>query len=158
MDIKFLTKYTISVLLDFNNAYDALCEENKELSAENKALKEKIESITKNSKRSLFNNVEKVALKNGENELFDDCIYGIRDWNKLKVKYNESENAFECVPYQTWLKNIVFKDNLPETISYNDFVTHFSKKLYKLYEEEKAKGIEELENNMKKIEEAKENE
>lgn len=41
MDIKFLTKYTVSVLLDFNNAYDALCEENKELSAENKALKEK---------------------------------------------------------------------------------------------------------------------
>lgn len=151
MDIKFLTKYTVSVLLDFNNAYDALCAENKELSAENKALKEKIESITRNSKRSLFNNVEKVALKNGENELFDDCIYGIHDWNKLKVKYNQSENAFECVPYQTWLKNIVFKDNLPETISYNDFVSHFSKRLHKLYEEEKAKGIEELKN--KKVKE-----
>ena len=153
MDIKFLTKYTVSVLLDFNNAYDAVCAENKELSAENKALKEKIESITRNSKRSLFNNVEKVALKNGENELFDDCIYGIHDWNKLKVKYNESENAFECVPYQTWLKNIVFKDNLPETISYNDFVSHLSARIYKMYEEEKAKGIEELKNK-----EAKENE
>lgn len=158
MDIKFLTKYTVSVLLDFNNAYDAVCAENKELSAENKALKEKIESITRNSKRTLFNNVEKVALKNGENELFDDCIYGIRDWNKLKIKYNESENAFECASYQTWLKNIVFKDSLPETISYNDFVTHFNKRLYKMYEEEKAKGIEELKKNMKKVEEAKENE
>jgi hypothetical protein len=158
MDIKFLTKYMISGLLDFNNAYDAVCAENKELSAENKALKEKIEFITKKSKRSPFNNVEKVALKNGENELFDDCIYGIHDWNKLKIKYNESENAFECTSYQTWLKNIVFKDNLPETINYNDFVTHFNKRLYKMYEEEKAKRIEELKKNMKKVEEIKENE
>ena len=153
MDIKYL----IGGLLDFNEAYGMVCADNKELDAENKALKEKIEFITKNSKRSPFDNVEKVALKKGENDLFDDCIYGIRDWNKLKIKYNESENAFECVSYQTWLKNIVFKDNLPDTISYNDFVTHFNKRLYKMYEEEKAKGIEELKNSMKKNEEAKEN-
>lgn len=153
MDIKYL----ISGLLDFNEAYNLTCKDNEKLDAENKALKEKIEFITKNSKRQQFNSIEKIALKNGENELFDDCIYGIHDWNKLKVKYNESENAFECVPYQTWLKNIVFKDSLPETISYNDFVTHFNKRLYKMYEEEKAKGIEELKKNMKKIEEAKEN-
>lgn len=151
MDIKYL----INGLLDFNSAYDVVCKDNVELVTENKALKEKIEFITKNSKRSPFNNVEKVALKNGENELFEDCIY---DWNKLKVNYNESENAFECVSYQTWLKDKVFKDNLPETVSFNDFVTHFNKRLYKMYEEEKAKGIEELKNNMKKVEEAKENE
>lgn len=153
MDIKYL----ISGLLDFNDAYNLTCKDNEKLVAENKALKEKIESITRNSKRSPFNNVEKVALKNGENDLFDDCIYGIHDWNKLKIKYNESENAFECASYQTWLKNIVFKDNLPETVSYNDFVTHFNVRLYKMYEEEKAKGIEELKKNMKKIEEEKEN-
>lgn len=151
MDIKYL----INGLLDFNSAYDVVCKDNVELVTENKALKEKIEFITKNSKRSPFNNVEKVALKNGENELFEDCIY---DWNKLKVNYNESENAFECVSYQTWLKDKVFKDNLPDTISYNDFVTHFNKRLYKMYEEEKAKGIEDLKKNMKKVEEAKENE
>ena len=151
-------KYLIDSLLILSSDYDAMRAENKELSAENKALKEKIEFITKNSKRSPFNNVEKVALKNGENDLFDDCIYGIYDWNKLKIKYNELENAFECASYQTWLKNIVFKDSLPETISYNDFVTYFNKRLYKMYEEEKAKGIEELKKNMKKVEEAKENE
>lgn len=151
MDIKYL----INGLLDFNSAYDVVCKDNVELVTENKALKEKIEFITKNSKRSPFNNVEKVALKNGENELFEDCIY---DWNKLKVNYNESENAFECVSYQTWLKDKVFKDNLPETVSFNDFVTHFNKKLYKMYEEEKTKGIEALKNSMKKVEEAKENE
>ena len=144
MDIKDL----INGLLEFNSDYDAVC-------AENKALKEKIEFITRNSKKVPFNNVEKVALKNGENDLFNDCIY---DWNKLKVGYNESENAFECVSYQTWLKDKVFKDNLPETVSFNDFVTHFNKKLYKMYEEEKAKGIEALKKSMKKIEEAKENE
>lgn len=149
MDIKYL----INGLLDFNSAYDVVCKDNVELVTENKALKEKIEFITKNSKRSPFNNVEKVALKNGENELFEDCIY---DWNKLKVNYNESENAFECVSYQTWLKDKVFKDNLPETVSFNDFVTHFNKKLYKMYEEEKTKGIEALKNSMKKVEEAKE--
>lgn len=147
MDIKYL----ISGLLDFNESYNLVCKDNAELVAENKALKEKIEFITKNSKRSPFNSIEKIALKNGENDLFDDCIYGIHDWNKLKIKYNESENAFECIPYQTWLKNIVFKDNLPETISYNDFVSHFSARLHKLYEEEKAKGIEELKN--KKVKE-----
>lgn len=154
MDIKYL----ISGLLDFNESYNLVCKDNEKLVAENKALKEKIEFITKNSKKSPFNNIEKVALKNGENDLFDDCIYGIHDWNKLKVKYNESENAFECIPYQTWLKNIVFKDSLPETVSYNDFVTHFNERLYKMYEEEKAKGIEELKKNMKKNEEEKENE
>lgn len=154
MDIKYL----ISGLLDFNEAYGMVCADNKELDAENKALKEKIAFITKNSKRSPFDNVEKVALKNGENDLFDDCTYGIHDWNKLKIKYNESENAFECTSYQSWLKNIVFKDNLPETISYNDFVNHFNKRLYKMYEEEKAKRIEELKNSMKKNEKAKENE
>lgn len=151
MDIKYL----ISGLLDFNDAYNLVCKDNVELVAENKALKEKIEFITKNSKRSTFNNVEKIALKNGENDLFNDCIY---DWNKLKVSYNKSENAFECVSYQIWLKDKVFKDNLPDTISYNDFVTHFNKRLYKMYEEEKAKGIEDLKKNMKKVEEAKENE
>lgn len=151
MDIKYL----ISGLLDFNNAYNVVCKDNVELVAENKALKEKIEFITKNSKKSPFNNVEKIALKNGENDLFNDCIY---DWNKLKVSYNKSENAFECVSYQIWLKDKVFKDNLPDTISYNDFVTHFNKRLYKMYEEEKAKGIEDLKKNMKKVEEAKENE
>lgn len=151
MDIKDL----INGLLEFNSDYDAVCAENKELISENKALKEKIEFITRNSKKVPFNNVEKVALKNGENELFNDCIY---DWNKLKVSYNESENAFECVSYQTWLKDKVFKDNLPETVSYNDFVTHFNKKLHKMYEEEKTKGIEILKNSMKKVEEAKENE
>jgi hypothetical protein len=143
MDIKYL----ISGLLDFNDAYNVVCKDNVELVAENKALKEKIEFITKNSKRSTFNNVEKIALKNGENDLFNDCIY---DWNKLKVSYNKSENAFECVSYQIWLKDKVFKDNLPDTISYNDFVTHFNKRLYKMYEEEKAKGIEDLKKNMKK--------
>lgn len=151
-------KYLIDSLLILSSDYDAMRAENKELIAKNKALKEKIEFITGNSKKVPFNNVEKIALKNGENDLFDDCIYGIRDWNKLKINYNESENAFECASYQTWLKNIVFKDNLPETISYNDFVTHFNKRLYKMYEEEKAKGIEELKKNMKKVEEAKENE
>lgn len=151
MDIKYL----ISGLLDFNDAYNVVCKDNVELVAENKALKEKIEFITKNSKKAPFNNVEKVALKNGENELFEDCIY---DWNKLKVSYNTSENSFECVSYQTWLKDKVFKDNLPETVSFNDFVTHFNKKLYKMYEEEKTKGIEALKNSMKKVEEAKENE
>lgn len=151
MDIKYL----ISGLLDFNEAYDMVCADNKELDAENKALKEKIEFITSNSKKVPFNNVEKVALKNGENDLFNDCIY---DWNKLKVSYNTSENAFECVSYQTWLKDKVFKDNLPETVSFNDFITHFNKKLHKMYEEEKAKGIEALKKSMKKIEEAKENE
>lgn len=154
MDIKYL----ISGLLDFNESYNLVCKDNAELVAENKELKEKIEFITKNSKISSFNSIEKIALKNGENDLFDDCIYGIHDWNKLKIKYNESENAFECASYQTWLKNIVFKDNLPETVSYNDFVTHFNARLYKMYEEEKAKGIEELKKNMKKIEESKENE
>lgn len=151
MDIKYL----ISGLLDFNDAYNVVCKDNVELVAENKALKEKIEFITKNSKRSPFNNVEKIALLNGENELFEDCIYG---WHKLKVKYNTSEKSFECVSYQTWLKDKVSKDNLPETVSFNDFVTHFNKRLYKMYEEEKAKGIEELKKNMKKVEEAKENE
>lgn len=151
MDIKYL----ISGLLDFNEAYDMVCADNKELDAENKALKEKIAFITSNSKKVPFNNVEKVALKKGENDLFNDCIY---DWNKLKVSYNELENAFECVSYQTWLKDKVFKDNLPETVSFNDFITHFKKRLYKMYEEEKAKGIEALKNSMKKIEEAKENE
>lgn len=155
MDVKYLIKYMISGLLDFNNAYDAVCAENKELSAENKALKEKIEFMARNSKRSPFNNVEKVALKNGENDLFDDCIY---DWNKLKVNYNESENSFECVSYQEWLKDKVFKDNLPETVSYNDFVTYFNKKLHKMYDDETIKGIEDLKKNMKKVEEAKENE
>ena len=130
MDIKYL----INGLLDFNSAYDVVCKDNVELVTENKALKETIEFITKNSKRSPFNNVEKVALKNGENELF------------------------EYVSYQTWLKDKVCKDNLPATVSFNDFVTHFNKKLYKMYEEEKAKGIEELKKNMKKVEEAKENE
>lgn len=151
MDIKDL----INGLLDLNSDYDAVCAENKELIAENKALKEKIEFITKNSKKVPFNNVEKVALKNGESELFEDCIY---DWNKLKVSYNTSENTFECVSYQTWLKDKVFKDNLPETVSFNDFVTHYNKKLYKMYEEEKTEGIEALKKSMKKVEEAKENE
>lgn len=150
MDIKYL----ISGLLDFNEAYDLVCKDNEKLVAENKALKEKIEFITKNSKRSPFNNVEKIALKNGENDLFNACIY---DWNKLKVSYNTSENTFECVSYQKWLKDKVFKDGLPETVSYNDFVSHFNERLYKMYEEEKEKGIEELKKNMKKIEKAKEN-
>lgn len=148
-------KYLIDSLLILNNDYDAIRAENKELIAENKALKEKIEFMARNSKRSPFNNVEKVALKNGENELFKDCIY---DWNKLKVNYNESENSFECVSYQEWLKDKVFKDNLPETVSYNDFVTYFNKKLHKMYDDETIKGIEDLKKNMKKVEEAKENE
>lgn len=151
MDIKYL----ISGLLDFNDAYNVVCKDNVELVAENKALKEKIEFITKNSKRSPFNNVEKIALKNGENDLFNDCIY---DWNKLKVNYNESENSFECVSYQEWLKDKIYKDHLPETVSYNDFITYFNKKLHKMYDEETIKGIEALKNSMKKIEEAKENE
>lgn len=155
MDIKYL----ISGLLDFNEAYDLVCKDNEKLVTENKALKEKIEFITKNSKRSPFNNVEKIALKNGENDLFNDCICDWnKDWNKLKVSYNTSENTFECVSYQEWLKDKVFKDGLPETVSYNDFVSHFNKRLYKMYEKEKEKGIEDLKKNMKKVEEAKENE
>lgn len=151
MDIKDL----INGLLEFNSDYDAVCAENKELIAENKALKEKIEFVTRNSKKVPFSNVEKVALKNGENDLFNDCIY---DWNKLKVNYNTSEKSFECVSYQTWLKDKVFKDNLPEIVSFNDFVTHFNKRLHKMYDEEKIEGIEALKKSMKKIEEAKENE
>lgn len=141
MDIKEL----INGLLDFNQNYEALCAENKDLIAENKALKEKIKFITGNSKKAQVNNVAKVALKNGEYSLLEDCLY---NWYTLKVKYNTSENAFQCVVYEAWLEDKVIKDNLPNTVSFYDFVTYFSKKLHAMYEEEKAEGIEALKKSM----------
>lgn len=151
MDIKELVKG----LLDFNQNYEALCTENKELIAENKALKEKIKFITGNSKKTQVNNVAKVALNNGEYSLLEDCLY---NWYTLKVKYNTSENAFQCAAYEAWLEDKVIKDNLPKTVSFYDFVTYFSKKLHAMYEKEKAEGIEELKKSMKKNEEEKGNE
>lgn len=113
MDIKEL----INGLLDFNQNYEALCAENKELIAENKALKEKVERFSR-----------------------------------------PSEKAFQSECYQTWLKSKVFKEGIPENVSYNDFVTHFNNELHEMYEKERAEGIRKLKMDMENNKEEKGNE
>lgn len=149
MDIKEL----INGLLDFNQNYEALCAENKDLIAENKVLREKIDFITSNSKKVPFNNVQKVVLERGKSKLLGECT---SDWYKLKVKYNASERAFQSACYEMWLKDKVYKQGLPETVSYNEFITYFSKELHEMYEKERKRGIEILKMDMKNAEDEKE--
>jgi hypothetical protein len=155
MDIKEL----INGLLDFNQNYEALCVENKELIAENKALKEKVERFSRPSEKvpnsTMLDNVAMAALRRGENAIFEDSICG---WNQLDVRYNASEKAFQSECYQTWLKSKVFKEGIPENVSYNDFVTHFNNELHEMYEKERAEGIRKLKMDMENNKEEKGNE
>lgn len=150
MDIKDL----INGLLDFNSDYDAVCDENKELITENKALKEKIESFARTSKRVPRSHLENLIINEGKKNFLEHITYG---WSVLKIDYDKESDSFTCQCYQEWLRDKVCNNYLPESVSFKEFITYFEDELHAMYEREKATEIELLKNSMKEVK-AKENE
>lgn len=119
-----------------------------ELERENERLKNSIPKVTRKEEKKGINYVDMVMIERGKKEIFGEVL---RNWNRVQCKYNEDTKRYEFTPFNDWLKHKFDMDDMPRTLSFDDFVGYFKEELQERYTKEKDEALkkfkEENENN-----------
>lgn len=89
-----------------------------------------------------MSNVEKQIFYLGKKNLIDKCI---RSWKECHAEYDDN-NEIKVTTYEKWLKDKIYNDEIPKNIAWQQFADYFEDDLKAIYDEEKKKAIESLEN------------
>lgn len=126
----------ISDVLDLYDYIDELERENDRLTRER--------NLRPTTKPKGLNYVDMVMLERGKNEIFND-VY--RNWGKVKCTYNEDTGKYDFTPFNEWIKHKLDMDDMPRTLSFDDFVAYFKQELQERYAEEKKEAIKQAKEN-----------
>lgn len=108
----------------------------EELERQNEQLKKERNAMPKPKG---INFVDNVMLERGKEEIFRDVV---RNWNKVQCDYNDETGNYTFTPFQRWLEHKLDLDDMPKTLSFEDFTTYFKQKLQELYLKEKKEALE----------------
>ena len=95
-----------------------------------------------------LNHIDYLMISIGQQKILDRCLY---NWREVKAKYDEENDTYNVTSYNAWLNEKLRRDEIPDSISLDEFRVYFRKELQEIYEKEKsialnkAKGIENVE-------------
>lgn len=112
------------------------------LEMENERLKNAVPKIRSEEKSVSF--IDKLMIQKGKEEIFRDVF---RNWNKVKCNYNEDTEKYEFTPFNKWLEHKLDMDDMPKTLSFEDFVCYFKNELQEKYTKEKEEALKEAKEN-----------
>lgn len=112
------------------------------LEMENQNLKNRIPNVKSKDKNITY--IDVLMIEEGKEKIFHDVV---RSWNRVKCNYNEDTEQYDVTPFNKWVKGKVDKDYLPNTMSYEDFVTYFKYELSDMYKKEKEESLKEEKEN-----------
>ena len=112
------------------------------LEMENEKLQNAVPKIRSAEKSVSF--IDKIMIEKGKEEIFKDVF---RNWNKVKCNYNEDTEKYEFTPFDKWLEHKLDMDDMPKTLSFEDFVCYFKSELQEKYTKEKEEALKEAKEN-----------
>lgn len=112
------------------------------LEMENERLKNAVPKI-RSSEKSV-SSIDEIMIERGKKETFKDVF---RNWNKVKCNYNEDTEKYEFTPFDKWLEHKLDMDDMPKTLSFEDFVCYFKNELQEKYTKEKEEALKEAKEN-----------
>lgn len=112
------------------------------LEMENEHLKNAVPKIRSAEKSVSF--IDELMIEKGKEEIFRDVF---RNWNKVKCNYNEDTEKYEFTPFNKWIEHKLDMDDMPKTLSFEDFVCYFKNELQEKYTKEKEEALKEAKEN-----------
>lgn len=112
------------------------------LEMENKKLQNYVPKIRSTEKS--VSHIDKIMIEKGKEEIFKNVF---RNWNKVKCNYNEDMEKYEFTPFNKWLEHKLDMDDMPKTLSFEDFVCYFKNELQEKYTKEKDEALKEAKEN-----------
>lgn len=125
----------INNILDLYDYIDAL-------EMENEKLQNAVPKIRSAEKNVSF--IDKLMIEKGKEEIFKNVF---RNWNRVKCNYNEDTEKYEFTPFNKWLEHKLDMDDMPKTLSFEDFVCYFKNELQEKYTKEKEEALKEAKEN-----------
>lgn len=120
----------ISDILDLYDYIDKLERENESLKKE--------KNTRPTTKPKGLNYVDMVMLERGKKEIFREVF---RNWNKVQCTYNEDTEKYDFTPFKYWIEHKLDMDDMPKTLSFDDFVAYFKQELQERYNEERKEAL-----------------
>lgn len=120
----------ISDILDLYDCIDNLERENEQLKRER--------NLRPTTQQEGINFVDKVMLDRGKKEIFNE-VY--RNWNRIQCTYDEETGKYNVTSFDEWIKHKLDMDDMPKTLSFDDFVCYFKQELQERYLKEKKEAI-----------------
>lgn len=120
----------ISDILDLYDYIDKLERENEKLTRER--------NLRPTTKPKGLNYVDMVMLERGKKEIFSEVF---RNWNRVQCTYNEETGKYSFTPFSDWIKHKLDMDDMPRTLSFDDFTLYFKQELQEHYNKEKEEAL-----------------
>lgn len=112
------------------------------LELENEKLQNAVPKIRSAEKSVSF--IDMLMIEKGKEEIFRKVF---RNWNKVQCKYNEDTEKYEFTSFNKWLEHKLDMDDMPKTLSFEDFVCYFKHELQEKYTKEKDEALKEAKEN-----------
>lgn len=112
------------------------------LELENEKLQNAVPKIRSAEKSVSF--IDKLMIEKGKEEIFRKVF---RNWNKVQCKYNEDTEKYEFTSFNKWLEHKLDMEDMPKTLSFEDFVFYFKHELQEKYTKEKEEALKEAKEN-----------
>lgn len=119
----------VNDILDLYDYIDAL-------EKENKCLKDSEPKTSTQEKPLSF--IDCLMIEKGKEKTFRNVVYS---WNHVDFKYNEETDTYDFTRYNVWLDRKIQRDNIPNEMSYDEFITYFRKELQEMYAKEKEESL-----------------
>lgn len=120
----------ISDVLDLYDYIDELERENERLTRER--------NLRPTTKQKGINYIDMVMIDRGKDEIFREVF---RNWNKVQCTYDEETGKYNVTPFNEWIKHKLDMDDMPRTLSFDDFTLYFKQELQEHYNKEKEEAL-----------------
>lgn len=106
------------------------------LKAENENLKNNVPKVKSEDKNVTF--IDVLMIDEGKKVVFENATY---HWNKVDCSYDEQSDTYNFTSFSNWLKGKISINNIPSSMSYDDFITYFKNELLEMYKKEKEEAL-----------------
>nr|DAK12235.1 MAG TPA: hypothetical protein [Caudoviricetes sp.] len=79
--------------------------------------------------------IDYLMISIGKQKILDSCLYS---WREVKAEYDEENDTYNVTSYNDWLNEKLRRDEIPDSISLDEFRVYFRKELQEIYEKEKS--------------------
>ena len=106
------------------------------LKAENENLKNNVPKVKSEDKNVTF--IDALMIEEGKKEVFKNATC---HWSKVDCSYDEESDTYNFTSFSNWLKKKISINNIPSSMSYDDFITYFKNELLETYKKEKEEAL-----------------
>lgn len=97
-------------------------------------------NVERNANEKQLSHTDYEMINIGKQKILDRCLYS---WREVKAKYDEENDTYNVTSYNDWLNEKLRRDEIPDSISLDEFRVYFRKELQEMYEKEKTKALNE---------------